>query len=222
MEIGGIDLILTPIARSAYDPRIILAEVADSWPDSVVEGVNDDSMTPVSDVLEGRAELRDDEFFVYRNASRARNWVRHGATAGNANDMVHFLARTARRGRAIEITMVVGEMTPEMGRLFWAIDSAFADAQRRSRTTGPARRPEIVTELKAIAPDLSPKRVGDLAADVLNSLYPDWTINELACHPHDALQFCEVVRAKLAAPVPDHLIMDVMLRRRPRTALHGK
>ena len=128
MDIGGIDLRFTNVPRNAYDPRLILAEIAEIWPESVFESAEDETTTSVRDIIETEDAKIGKEFFVFRSEARARNWQRKGATAKNGNDMLHFIAAKARRGNSIEITMVIGDFTPEMGRLYWAIDNAHTKA----------------------------------------------------------------------------------------------
>lgn len=48
--------------------------------------------------------------------------------------------------------------------------------------------------------------------DLRKTLFPEWSADELACHPHEALQFCETAR-QVVAPVPDHLVMKALLNR---------
>jgi hypothetical protein len=131
MDIGGVDLRLTKVPRAAYDPRLILAEIAEAWPESVFEGLEDDFTTPVREILDGNVALSGDEFFVFRNQASARNWQRKGATSKNGNDMLHFIATRSRRGNSVDITMVIGDFTPEMGRLYWAVDNALTKPKGR-------------------------------------------------------------------------------------------
>ncbi len=97
MEIGGVDLILPHVPRRAYSARAILTEVAEAWPDSVIEGSEEAATRPVADILQGNEDVPYDEFFVYRNEASARDWKRKGATARNGNNMLHFLVRGAGR-----------------------------------------------------------------------------------------------------------------------------
>jgi hypothetical protein len=217
MDIGGVDLPLTDVPRAAYDPRLILAVIAECWPESVFEGVADEATRPVAAILEGDERVTSDDFFVYRNHASAVDWQRNGATARNGNDMLHFLASEKRRGGPVATTMVIGDITPEMGRLYWAIDNALAHARagrRRSRLS--RHRVATEAELQAAGSTLTARALADLAYTVLGALYPEWTVDELACHPHDALQFCAAVRSKAGAPIPDHLIMRVLLNRQQR------
>ncbi len=113
--------------------------------------------------------------------------------------------------------MVIGELTPEMGRLYWAIDNALAEPGRSAKADRSQRRLDLLRELKAVGCKLSPERFGDQAHEILGTLYPQWTVDDLACHPHDAIQFCEVVRTKVGSPVPDPLIMRILLHRQKRS-----
>jgi hypothetical protein len=217
MDIGGVDLPLTEVPRKAYDARLILAEIAECWPDSVFEGLRDESTRPVADILDQDAPIGSEEFFVYRNQASADRWERNGATGKNANDMLHFIAAQSRRGGRMTITMVIGDITPEMGRLYWSIDNALAVAKdRRGAARQSSRMGTLAAELQAVGSSLTAAALADLAGTVLGALYPEWTVDELACHPHDALQFCEAVRMKAAAPIPDPLIMRALLNRPKR------
>lgn len=70
-----------------------------------------------------------------------------------------------------------------------------------------ARRLEV--ELKDAGCNLSPKEFLDLLEERHASMHPDWTVDDLVCHPDEAKEYCEQIRAAVGAPVPD----DIILRR---------
>lgn len=75
----------------------------------------------------------------------------------------------------------------------------------------------IMTELVAAGSKLSRDDFYDLVMEQRALVFPNWTEDELACHPGDALQFCEVVRRKVSAPVQDHVIMHALMNARKRS-----
>jgi hypothetical protein len=55
-----------------------------------------------------------------------------------------------------------------------------------------------------------------LAQEVFAAMYPAWTVDDLACHPSEALKYCEAVRQKASANVPEELIMHALMNARKR------
>ena len=47
-------------------------------------------------------------------------------------------------------------------------------------------------------------------------MYPEWTVDELACHPTEAHDYCEQVRLKASAKIPDHVILRTLMNARKR------
>jgi hypothetical protein len=103
-----------------------------------------------------------------------------------------------------------------MADLYSSLGSALE--RMRAPREGQKRSPRLSFDatLRAAGCRLTRAQFYDLADEVREALYPDWTQDELACHPHDALQFCEVVRVKAGAPVPDNMVMKALLNRRKR------
>jgi hypothetical protein len=75
----------------------------------------------------------------------------------------------------------------------------------------------IMAELTAAGSTLSRDDFYDLVMEQRALSFPNWTEDELACHPGDALRFCETVRQKVAAPVQDHVIMHALMNARKRS-----
>lgn len=75
-----------------------------------------------------------------------------------------------------------------------------------------ARKLEI--ELKDAGCALDPKRFIELLEERHASMYPDWTVDDLVCHPDQAKSFCEQIRSELGAPVPDYVILRRLMNAR--------
>jgi hypothetical protein len=72
------------------------------------------------------------------------------------------------------------EITPEIGRLYWAIDNALVQLQARSAGHGRKQgKPSAAGDLQAAGSSLSPQRFGDIVSQLHSALYPEWTALEL-------------------------------------------
>lgn len=210
--IGGIDLTLETPAAS-FDLRTVLNVLLDFWPAAQFQDANASSAQPLRAVTEGESGPSSTEFFVYRDQDSAASWADDGSTPENANTMVHCLVQ--RVGNEVQLTLVVDRMTEEMLRLYHDV-SSLLEALRRAKPKRGLPRMNLDRELKAAGVGLDREQFGQLLEELLDSLYPGWTDEELACHPHDALQFCGVVRDRVDAQVPDHVIMKALTNRRRR------
>ena len=76
----------------------------------------------------------------------------------------------------------------------------------------------IAKELEACGCTLSRVDFFDLVQEVRAAFCPSWTEDELACHPTEAHQYCESVRVRASAPIPDHVIMHALMNARKQTA----
>lgn len=74
-----------------------------------------------------------------------------------------------------------------------------------------AKRPRIEPQLKEAGCGLSPMQFRLAVRDLFKEHRPDpdWTPDELCCHPIDAMTFCNTVRQQGGefAQLPDHLIL---------------
>jgi hypothetical protein len=135
-SISGIDLVLE-VPREALDPRLILDLVQDRWPEGVFQDANEDDVRPVKAVLAEESELKTREFFIYQDEASAKSWGQDGRTPANGNRMLHFLIQDDPAGGApARITMVIGEVTPEMTDLFSALGSALGQGGLRGKSNG--------------------------------------------------------------------------------------
>jgi hypothetical protein len=212
---SGIDLILTT-PRESYDPKTILDVMVDYWPHGIFQDASEVATRPLASVLVEETELKSHEFFVYQDEASAASWAACGKTAENANRMVHFLIQDdAAAPEALQITIVIDEWSLEMVRMYALLEERLA---RAVRTRKPLVRLNYDAELRAAGCSLNREQFYEVVERTRESIYPEWTPDELACHPHEALRFCEIVRSKVKAPVPDHLIMKAMLNYRKRRA----
>jgi hypothetical protein len=219
MSIGGLDLPPLRAPREAFRPRLLLDQVLDYWPDCLYQDAAEAVTHPVAQIMQRDEAVDTQEFFLYRDEQSAAAWAQHGANGANDNTMLHFLLRPDPCDlRMTEITVVVGEFTSEVAVLYGALNSSLTQLSGATTKPGHAVRASIEAELRVAGCTLSRSDFYDLVDGVRQYLYGHWTEDELACHPHESLQFCAVVRTKLNAPVPDHLIMRAMLNRRKRGA----
>jgi hypothetical protein len=80
---------------------------------------------------------------------------------------------------------------------------------RRKRV---ARKLEV--ELADAGCSLDPKRFIEILEERHGSMHPNWTVDDLVCHPDEAKMYCEQIRAKVGAPVPDHVILRRLMNAR--------
>jgi hypothetical protein len=71
-------------------------------------------------------------------------------------------------------------------------------------------------ELRACRYLLGRDEFYNLAQEVFAVMYPAWTVDDLACHPSEAIKYCEAVRQKASANVPEELIMHALMNARKR------
>ncbi len=205
-SIGGIDLVLTA-PRETFDVPLLLDVLQQFWPDGAYQDANEEYARPLSSAAAGSTGQRTGEFFAYEDDASARSWAQDGWAPANQNKMVHVLIQESPTSPdLLEITLVIDEITPEMAGLFHAIHSALASPRRRA----------LDEELRAAGAKMTRATFYEEVEAVRQALYPQWTQDELACHPHDALQFCDVVRLRVGAPLPDHVILRAMLNQRKR------
>lgn len=69
-------------------------------------------------------------------------------------------------------------------------------------------------ELEDAGSDLSRQDFFELVQETRANLFPSWPDDELLCHPHDANQLCEAVRAQMHVQLPDHIILHALLSSR--------
>jgi len=209
--IGGTDMVIET-TREGFDIRRVLDAVNDLWPDAMLQDAEEEHATPLTQV-DGTGSR---EFFIYKSPESADSWIAHGWTEEHGDDMAHFLVRqVGGQPDSVRITLVIGSGTAEPMRLYFAVSDAITGmrpgAERRSPRPG---RIDWDASLKAVGYLAGRQQFYEKVEAVREAAYPGWPSDELACHPSEALQFCDVVRRAVAAPVPDHFVMKALLNRR--------
>jgi len=71
---------------------------------------------------------------------------------------------------------------------------------------------KLETELQECRCDLSPVDFRDLLIERKHDTSPAWTIDELVCHPDEAKEYCNVIRAETKCPeMSDDLILRTLM-----------
>jgi hypothetical protein len=73
---------------------------------------------------------------------------------------------------------------------------------------------KLEAELKDAGCSLDPKRFIELLEERHASMHPDWTVDDLVCHPDQAKAYCEQIRSDSGAPVPDYVILRRLMNAR--------
>jgi len=71
-------------------------------------------------------------------------------------------------------------------------------------------------ELRDCGCALSREQFFELVEETRFNMFPAWSQDELACHPSQAVRYCETVRQRAGAPVPEHVTMHAMFAARKR------
>jgi hypothetical protein len=212
--VSGIDVVFET-AREGFDVGAILDAVMEIWPEGLFQDAEEDNLRLLSNSLSDERIKSSLEFIVYKDQASADSWVKEGWTEVHANNMAHFLVvEDATRPAMLQLTLVIGSATSETIRLIAAV----FDALGQMGAAGPARpersqRVDWDSELRAAGYEGNREQFYEKVEELSRVLFPEWTADELACHPHESLQFCEIVR-RVVAPVPDHLVMKAMMNRR--------
>jgi hypothetical protein len=202
----GIDLVLETSA-DGFDPRTILDHVVEDWPEAVFQDADATTTRSAATILGAAVDFKSNEFFLFEDQAQADSWNQDGRTDANANRMLHFLvAENVPRPGSIQVTMVIDSLTSAMAGLYGALHTALAE-----KLSG---RVNFEKELRAAGSNLTRTEFYNLVEGLRAKLYPHWSQDELACHPHDAAQFCDIVRMNAKAPLPDNVIMKALLNRR--------
>lgn len=75
---------------------------------------------------------------------------------------------------------------------------------------------KLAQELVAAGAGADAESFREVLADVMFECYGSWTIDDLLCHPHDAIEFCELIRSRTKSRVSDYLILKTLLNMRKR------
>lgn len=71
---------------------------------------------------------------------------------------------------------------------------------------------KLDVELESCGCWLSPSAFRELLEVQKDATSPNWTPDDLTCHPDEAKAFCELIRCEAACPqLPDYLILRTLL-----------
>lgn len=212
--VGGTDVIFDT-ARQGFDVRLLLDAVIEVWPDGLFQDAEEEGARPLTALLADQGAGAAHEFFVYKDPASADSWEKDGWTEEHGNDMAHFLVmEDAARPERLQLTLVIGSATGETIRLTGAVHDALDQmAAGMPALRERSRRINWEAALRAVGYTSGREKFYETVEELSTDLFPDWTGDELACHPHEALQFCEVVR-QVVPRVPDHLVMKALMNRR--------
>lgn len=73
---------------------------------------------------------------------------------------------------------------------------------------------KLETELAEVGSSMDPKMFVELLEERHSTMYPNWTIDDLVCHPDEAKVYCAQIRSEVNAPVPDHVILRRLMNAR--------
>jgi hypothetical protein len=88
----------------------------------------------------------------------------------------------------------------------------FLSTSQTPRRKRVARKLEV--ELRDAGCSLDPKRFIKLLEERHVAMHPEWTVDDLVCHPDQAKTYCEQIRSEVGAPVPDHVILRRLMNAR--------
>jgi hypothetical protein len=136
--IGGTDNVLW-VDENAPAFDLIVSAVRQHWPHLVLQNADEDlpiepSKSSDLTILLGR------EFFLYRNAAAAENWLNEGVTESNKNTMIHGLLGNRRKPdrRVRSITLVADDWTGELAAILKDIQEAFDNFSKKHLPNGTA------------------------------------------------------------------------------------
>lgn len=214
--IGGIDVTFRT-ARAGFRTSALLDALLDFWPQCQFQVADESQSQGVVALLAVPTELDTPEFFVYRDAHSVGEWQRLGSSPENANTMLHFLIEDdPADAKELQVTLVVDDFTPEVSAIVEALLSALATTGDGPPGNGVSSRINYDAQLRELGYGFDRHQFYDLLDETRRLFYSTWTADELACHPHEAQLFCEIVRKRCGAPVPDHIVMKGLFNSRKR------
>ena len=75
--------------------------------------------------------------------------------------------------------------------------------------------PSLESQLQAIGGPSVLATFQDDLVNLLAKMYPDWTVDELVLHPHDAIKFCQAVKQwQSCSALSDDMILRCLMHRR--------
>jgi len=204
---GGTDLILET-AKLGFDIRLILDELLEIWPKAMFQDADQEAGIPLVVAIQTLERSETMEFFVYKDKESAESWAEMGWSEEHGNDMVQFLvADNPSQPDKIQLTLVIDSIVGDILDLIKIVsDKVDRISERSSRINWEAG-------LLAVGYTSGRDRFYEQVAKFRDELFRGWSADELACHPHEALQFCEAVQKQLG-PIPHHFVMKALMNHR--------
>ena len=123
--IGGSDIVLW-VDETAPAAELILRVIRQHWPSVVFQNADDDQPLDTAK-SSGLTQPVGREFFLYRTAEAAQDWLQLGATDDNKNTLIHVILGNRRKADvgSRSITLVGDEWTDELAAILEDIQAAF-------------------------------------------------------------------------------------------------
>ena len=136
--IGGSDKVLW-VDASALAADVILRIVRQHWPRFVFQNADEDQ--PLDAANSSRLTQPDGrEFFIYRTAEAAQDWLQSGATDDNKNTLIHVILGKRRKPDLglRSVTLVGDDWTGELAAILADIQAAFDGGTKTHPPNGQA------------------------------------------------------------------------------------
>jgi len=75
---------------------------------------------------------------------------------------------------------------------------------------------KLVDELRQFGYEDDPEMFREAISDYMFNAYGSWTVDDLLCHPTDAIEFCNAIRASFGKQFSDAIILKTLLNMRKR------
>jgi hypothetical protein len=134
--IGGSDKVLW-VDENAPASDIILRIVQQHWPSFVVQNADEDQ--PLNAAKSAAlTQSAGREFFLYRTAETAQNWLQAGATEDNKNTLIHVILGSRRKldFGLRSVTLVGDDWTGETAAILADIQAAFDGLAKKGSPNG--------------------------------------------------------------------------------------
>lgn len=136
--IGGSDKVLW-VDENAPAADLILRVVRQHWPSFVFQNADDDQPLDAAK-SSNLTQPAGREFFLYRTAEAAQDWLQSGATDDNKNSLIHVILGN-RRKPALglrSVTLVGDEWTGELAAILVDVQRAFDGFPKKHVPSTPA------------------------------------------------------------------------------------
>jgi hypothetical protein len=136
--IGGSDKVLW-VAEEAPAAELILRVVRQHWPRFVFQNADDAEPMDATKSF-GLPQPAGCEFFLYRTAEAAQDWLQSGATDDNKDTLIHVILGTRRKPDLglRSVTLVGDDWTAELATILVDVQTAFDAFAKKHLPNGQA------------------------------------------------------------------------------------